>query len=238
VPAAYRRVVLKVSGESLSGPDGSALSPESASRLAGEIKAGADKGAQIGVVVGGGNIIRGVAAQAAGADRVASDYAGMLATLINGIALKGALTELGVSARHMSAFHCGPAAEVYDREAADAYLSSGAVVVLTAGTGNPYFSTDTAAVLRAAELRADALLKATQTDGVYDSDPRSNPDAVRFTNVTYQEMLEKRLAVMEMTAVSLAREQKLPLVVFALSVPGNIARAVAGEPIGTTVKGG
>jgi uridylate kinase len=238
VPAAYRRVILKVSGESLSAPGGEPLSAASADRLAREIKSAVDEGAQMGIVIGGGNIIRGAAAEAAGGDRLSSDYAGMVATLINGITLKSALERLGLRARHMSAIPCGRVAETYDHVAADEFLSSGGVVVFTAGTGNPLFSTDTAAVLRAAELGADALLKATQTDGVYDSDPAKNPGAVRFTSVTYQEMLEKRLAVMDMTAVSLAREQGVPLVVFALSEPGNVARAVAGEPIGTTVKGG
>ncbi|MBN2564699.1 MAG: UMP kinase [Candidatus Eisenbacteria bacterium] len=238
MPAAYRRVILKVSGEALSGPGGEPLSAQSADRLALEIKGAADEGAEIGVVIGGGNILRGAAAGAAGADRVSSDYAGMVATLINGIALKSALARLGVRVRHMSAIPCGRVAEAYDHSAADACLASGEIVIFTAGTGNPFFSTDTAAVLRAAELGADALLKATQADGVYDSDPASNPAAVRLASVTYQQMLEKRLAVMDMTAVSLAREQSVPLVVFALSTPGNIARAVAGEQVGTTVKGG
>jgi uridylate kinase len=238
VPAAYKRVILKVSGESLSGQGGQPLSAQAAGRLAHEIKGAVDQGAEIGVVIGGGNIIRGVAAEAAGGDRVSSDYAGMIATLINGIALRGALAKLGVNARHMSAIPCGRVAEPYDHSVADAYLSAGDVVIFTAGTGNPFFSTDTAAVLRAAELGADVLLKATQADGVYDSDPAKNPKAVRFGSVTYQQMLEKRLVVMDMTAVSLAREQGVPLVVFALATPGNVARAVAGEPIGTTVKGG
>jgi uridylate kinase len=236
--AAYRRVVLKVSGESLLGDGGTPVSRESAERLAAEIKAAVDAGAEVGVVIGGGNILRGIAAAAAGADRVASDFAGMAATLVNGLVLKGALESLGQKAVLMSAIPCGRIAEPFDHRVADSHLSGGAVVIFGAGTGNPFFSTDTAAVLRAAEIGADALLKATQADGVYDSDPATNPDAVRFTSVTYQEMLEKRLTVMDMTAVSLAREQGVPLVVFALAVPGNIARAVAGEPVGTTVKGG
>lgn len=238
MPAAYRRVILKVSGESLSDGDGRPVSGDAASRLAGEIKAAVDAGAEVGVVIGGGNILRGVAAEAGGADRVTADFAGMAATMVNGLSLKTALESAGLKARHMSAIPCGRIAEVYDHRVADSYLSSGSVVVFTAGTGNPFFSTDTAAVLRAAELGADALLKATQADGVYDSDPARNEGAVRFEEVTYQEMLEKRLAVMDMTAVSLAREQRVPLVVFSLAVPGNIARAVAGEPVGTVVKGG
>jgi len=236
--AAYRRVVLKVSGESLLGEGGVPVSRKSATRLAVEIKAAVDAGAEVGVVVGGGNILRGVAAAARGADRVAYDLAGMSATLVNGLVLREALESLGQKAALMSAIPCGRIAEPFDHRVADSHLSGGAVVLFGAGTGNPFFSTDTAAVLRAAEVGADALLKATQADGVYDSDPATNPNAVRFTSVTYQEMLEKRLTVMDMTAVSLAREQSLPLVVFALAVPGNIARAVAGEPVGTTVKGG
>lgn len=239
MPAArYSRVILKISGESLSGGNGVPVSGAAAERVAREIKDAVDLGAQVGVVIGGGNIVRGVAAEAAGADRVAADFAGMAATIVNGLTLTSALEAVGLRSAHMSAVPCGRIGRAYDRGEADALLSSGAVVVFTAGTGNPFFSTDTAAVLRAAELGADALLKATQADGVYDSDPATNPEAVRFDEVTYQEMIERRLAVMDMTAVSLAREQNVPLVVFALSVPGNVARAVSGERVGTIVKGG
>jgi uridylate kinase len=238
MPVAYRRVILKVSGESLSGMSGEPLSGGAAERLAREIKSAVDGGAQLGVVIGGGNILRGAAASRGGADRVTSDFAGMIATIVNGLVLTDALRSAGQPAEHMSAIPCGRAAQPYDHATADSYLSSGKVVVFTAGTGNPFMSTDTAAVLRAAELGADVLIKATQADGVYDSDPAENPSALRFTETTYQEMLERRLAVMDMTAVSLAREQNFPLVVFGLAVDGNIARAVAGEPVGTTVKGG
>jgi uridylate kinase len=238
VPVAYRRVVLKVSGESLLGSGGVPVSRESAGWLAGEIASAVAAGAEVGVVIGGGNILRGLTAAAGGADRVNADFAGMAATLVNGLVLKDALESLGQGAVLMSAVPCGRIAEPFDHRAAEAHLSGGAVVIFGAGTGNPFFSTDTAAVLRAAEIGADALLKATQADGVYDSDPATNSDAVRFESVTYQEMLEKRLAVMDMTAVSLAREHGLPLVVFKLAVPGNIARAVTGQSVGTTVKGG
>jgi len=238
VPAAYRRVVLKVSGESLIGRGGDPVSGEAAGRLATEIAGAVRAGAEVGVVIGGGNILRGAAVASKGADRVASDMAGMAATLVNSVVLCDALESQGQRAVVMSAVPCGRIAAGYDHRAADAHLSGGAVVIFAAGTGNPFFSTDTAAVLRAAELGADALLKATQADGVYDSDPATNPNAVRFESVTYQEMLEKRLTVMDMTAVSLAREQNVPLVVFALAEPGNIARAVAGESVGTTVEGG
>jgi uridylate kinase len=230
--------VLKVSGESLTGDGGEPVSGESAARLATEIVAAASAGAEVGVVIGGGNILRGAAVAARGADRVASDLAGMAATLVNSIVLCDALVSLGRRAVVMSAVPCGRIAEPYDHRAAAAHLSDGVVVIFAAGTGNPFFSTDTAAVLRAAELGADAFLKATQADGVYDSDPATNPNAVRFESVTYQEMLERRLMVMDMTAVSLAREQSVPLVIFALADKGNIARAVAGEPVGTKVEGG
>jgi uridylate kinase len=238
VPAAYRRVVLKVSGEALIGGGGEPVSGDAAARLAGEIIGAARSGAEIGVVIGGGNVLRGATVASSGADRVALDLAGMAATLVNSIVLCEALESQGQKAVVMSAVPCGRMAPAYDHRTADAHMSQGTVLVFAAGTGNPFFSTDTAAVLRAAELGADALLKATQADGVYDSDPATNPEATRLDNVTYQEMLERRLMVMDMTAVSLAREQKLPLVVFALATPGNIARAVAGEPVGTTVEGG
>jgi uridylate kinase len=238
VPAAYRRVVLKVSGESLLGDGGAPVSRESAAALAREIASAVAAGAEVGVVIGGGNILRGLSAAAGGADRVTADFAGMAATLVNGLVLRDALEATGTRAVLMSAIACGRIAEPFDHRAADAHMSGGAVVIFGAGTGNPFFSTDTAAVLRAAEVGADALLKATQADGVYDSDPATNPNAVRFESVTYQEMIEKRLAVMDMTAVSLAREHGLPLVVFALAEKGNIARAVEGQSVGTTVKGG
>ena len=210
--------MLKVSGESLAG-GGRPVSHDAASRLAAEIKAAADAGAQVGVVIGAGNIIRGAHAERGGADRVTADYAGMAATLVNSLTLAGALEGLGQPAAVMSAIPCGRAADPYDHRKADALLSAGTVVVFAAGTGNPFFSTDTAAVLRSVELSADALLKGTQADGVYDSDPNVNPNAVRFNEVTYQEMIEKRLAVMDMTAVSLAREQSLPLVALVLHRP-------------------
>ncbi len=237
MPAAYRRVIVKVSGQALSGEDGRPVSTEAAGRLASELKAAADAGAQVGVVVGGGNIIRGVAAEMTGTDRVTADLMGMAATVINGLALKSALEALGQPAVVMSAIGFGRIVPPFDREAADRALSSGHVAIFVAGTGNPFFSTDTAATLRACELGADALIKATNTDGVYDSDPALNPDAVRCDSLTYMDVIERKLAVMDMTAVSLAREKNLPIVVLALAEPGGIARAVAGEPIGTSVKG-
>jgi uridylate kinase len=233
----HSRVILKVSGEALAGEAGEPLSFVSAERLAAEIEGALQAGAEIGVVIGGGNILRGVAAERRGLDRVASDHMGMLATVVNGLALRAALEARGVRASVMSAIACGAAAPGYDQKLADAHLAEGRVVIFTGGTGNPFFSTDTAAALRAAELGADALLKATQVDGVYDADPVESPNAKRYSEITYEEMIVSRLAVMDATAVSLAREQRIPILVFELAVPGNIARAVAGEPIGTSVKG-
>jgi len=236
--AAYRRVILKVSGESLSGEGGRPISTEAAARIAAEIGAAADLGVEIGVVVGGGNILRGAATPEGGDARVTADFMGMIATILNALALRTALVSLGHAAHVMSAIPCGCAAEPYDHRRADALLADGGIVVFAAGTGNPFFSTDTAAALRAAELGAEVLLKATKVDGVYDSDPVVNPRAKRFEKLTYLEVIEKKLAVMDMTAVSLCREQRLPIVVFALSTPGGVVRAVKGEPIGTRVMEG
>ena len=230
-------MILKISGEALAGGSGEPTAIASAEKLAAEIEGALDAGAEVGVVIGGGNILRGVAAERRGLDRVTSDHMGMLATVINGLALRAALESRGRKATVMSAIPCGSLADAYDRGRADTYLAEGRVVIFAGGTGNPFFSTDTAAVLRAAELGADALLKATQVDGVYDADPIVNPGAKRYSELTYEEMLVDKLAVMDMTAVSLARDQRIPIVVFELAVPGNIARAVAGEPIGTSVKG-
>ena len=236
--AAYRRVILKVSGEALSG-DGRPISSEAASRLAAEIASAADLGVEGGVVVGGGNILRGAASTGGGADaRVAADHAGMIATILNALALRTALTGLGRPAAVLSAIPCGHVAEVYDHRRAGALLSGGTIVIFAAGTGNPFFSTDTAAALRGAELGADALLKATKVDGVYDSDPVKNPGARRFENLTSLDMIERGLAVMDLTAVSLCRQDRLPIVVFALSTPGAVARAVRGEAVGTRVMEG
>jgi uridylate kinase len=234
---ARRRVILKVSGEAFAGRAGEPVSAESAAWIAREIAAALDFGAEIGVVVGGGNIVRGAAAERSGADRVSADSMGMVATILNGLALEQAMRALGRSALVMSAIPCGSFVERFDPRSAEAHLAAGRVVIFVAGTGNPFFSTDTAAALRAAELGAASLLKATQVDGVYDSDPVENPHATRFSSLTYTEVIERQLRVMDLTAVALAREENLPIIVFALAVPGNIAKAVKGETIGTIVKG-
>lgn len=232
----YRRVILKISGEALRGPGGNPLSLESARRLGAEIAAAAECGTQIGVVIGGGNILRGVSVAPSGRERLTADYMGMLATQINGLALADALRAAGRAARVASAIPCGPFGDLYSANAVDGLLASGEIVVLTAGTGNPFFSTDTAAALRAAELEADALLKATKVDGIYDSDPVTSTSAARFDEIGYREFIERRLGVMDLTAVSLCRDRRLPVIVFGLAPSGNIARAVAGDRIGSVVK--
>ncbi len=233
---AFERVVVKVSGESLKGEGHSPISLDAATWLAGEIGKAHEAGAELGVVIGGGNILRGGSVARDGADRVTADHMGMLATIINALALRVALEEQGLNAHVMSAVPCGTLAEPVDVARARAHLSSGGIVVFAGGTGNPFFSTDTAAALRASEIMADGLLKGTKTDGVYDADPVTHPDAKRYAELTYTEAIERRLAVMDMTAFSLCRDQKLPIVVFDLWVEGNIRRAVDGESVGTVVK--
>ncbi|MBD3367564.1 MAG: UMP kinase [Candidatus Eisenbacteria bacterium] len=231
----FGRVIVKLSGEALLG-DGVPISHDSARRIAAEIGQASDDGAQIGVVIGGGNILRGSQTAREGRERVRADHAGMLATVLNGLALARAFEADGKQASVLSAVPCGPAAELYHRDLADERLRSGHIVMLTGGTGNPFFSTDTAAALRAAELGAGAILKATKVDGVYSADPVTDPDATLYSKLTYEEVLRDRLGVMDMTAVSLARDRDLPIIVFSLFTPGNIARAVRGEDVGTIVK--
>ena len=233
---AFERVIVKVSGEALKGEGHSPISPDAASWLAGELRNAHEAGVELGVVIGGGNILRGASIARSGADRVAADHMGMLATIINALALRVALEKQGLEAHVMSAIPCGTLAEPVDVARAKAYLSSGGIVMFAGGTGNPFFSTDTAAALRASEIMADGLLKGTKTDGVYDADPAIHPGAKRYTELTYTEAIERRLAVMDTTAFSLCREQKLPIVVFDLWVTGNIRRVIDGESIGTVVK--
>ncbi len=233
---AFERVIVKVSGESLKGEGHRPISLEAAAWLAGEIGKAHEAGAELGVVIGGGNILRGGSVARDGAGRVTADHMGMLATIINALALRVALEEQGLDAHVMSAVPCGSMAEPVDIARAKTYLSQGGVVMFAGGTGNPFFSTDTAAALRASEIVADGLLKGTKTDGVYDADPATHPAATRYTELTYSEAIERRLAVMDMTAFSLCRDQKLPIVVFDLWVEGNIRRAVDGESVGTVVK--
>ncbi len=233
----FKRVVLKLSGEALMGGLPFGLSPAVLANVAAALKAIKDQGLQVIVVVGGGNIFRGLRCDEFGVGRVAGDHMGMLATVINSIALGQALQHAGAAAAVMSAFQINEVALPYNVESAEARLARGEIVIVGAGTGNPFFTTDTAAVLRAAELGADAVLKATKVDGVYDADPEQNAGASRFDNITYSEVIERGLKVMDLTAVSLAMDRKIPIIVFNLDRKGNIERIVAGEPVGSLISG-
>jgi uridylate kinase len=232
----YRRVLLKLSGEALMGERSFGLDAAVVARLAGEVRELAALGLQVAIVIGGGNIYRGIAASTEGVDRVTADNMGMLATVINALALQDALEKVGTHTRVLSAVEIRQVAEPFIRRRAIRHLEKGRVIILAAGTGNPYFTTDTAAALRAMEVRADVLLKATQVDGVYSADPRKVKGAQRFESISYQQVLERDLRIMDASAIALCRENRLPIVVFSLAVPGNIRRAASGEPIGTIVK--
>jgi uridylate kinase len=232
---AYNRVLLKLSGEALIGEQGYGIDPVVSTQIAREIREIQQMGVQTAVVIGGGNIFRGVAASARGMDRATADYMGMLATVINALALQDALEQHGVVTRVMTAIEMRAVAEPFIRRRAIRHLEKGRVVVLGAGTGNPYFSTDTAAALRAMEIRADVILKATKVDGVYDADPMINADATRYDRITYLQLLARGLKVMDATAVSLCMDNRMPIIVFNLHTPGNIKRAIAGEPVGSVV---
>ncbi|MCS7050599.1 MAG: UMP kinase [Thermomicrobium sp.] len=235
----YRRVLLKVSGEALMGDEGYGLDPAVVARLAEEIARVAARGIQIAIVVGGGNIWRGLAASARGMDRATADYMGMLATVINALALQDALERQGVPTRVQTAIEMHQVAEPYIRRRAIRHMEKGRIVILAGGTGNPYFTTDTAAALRAVELNCDVLLMGKyRVDGVYDDDPRRNPQARRYRVVTHQEALERNLRVMDQSALALCRENDLPVIVFDLLVPGNIEKAALGYEVGTLVCSG
>ncbi len=234
----YRRIVLKLSGEALREPGSKDnISPQIVNRLALEIKEVLAQGVQVAVVIGGGNIWRGLAASHRGMNRTTADYMGMLATVINGMALMSGLEDIGVTTRVQTAIEMNNVAEPFILRRAMHHLERGHVVIFVAGTGNPFFSTDTTAALRANEIGADAILKATKVDGVYDADPKTNPDAKKFDRITYAEALTRRLQVMDSTAFSLCMDNKMPIVVFNIGEPRNIKRAVLGEPIGTLVSG-
>lgn len=234
----YRRLVLKLSGEALAGGGGYGIDPEVVDRIARELRDVAALGVQVAVVVGGGNIWRGVAGSNKGMDRATADYMGMLATVINALALQDALEQHGVVTRVQTAIEMREVAEPYIRRRAIRHLEKGRVVIFAAGTGNPYFSTDTAAALRAAEIEAEVVLKATREEGVYDDDPRINPAAKKFDEITYLDVLKLGLKAMDSTATSLCMDNGIPMVFFNLNVPGNILRVVMGEPIGTLIRGG
>jgi uridylate kinase len=232
----YRRILLKLSGEALMGDQAYGIDPAVATRIAQDILEIQALGVQTAIVIGGGNIFRGLAASARGMDRSTADYMGMLATVINALALQDALEQQGVPTRVLTAIEMRAVAEPFIRRRAIRHLEKGRVVVFAAGTGNPYFTTDTAAALRAMEIKAEVILKATKVDGIYTDDPVTNPDAVRFDRISYLQVLQERLQVMDATAISLCMDNKLPIVVFNLKAPGNIRRVVMGdEEIGTTV---
>jgi uridylate kinase len=234
-PPAFQRILLKLSGEALLGKQGFGVSPEVAARIAEEITEVRGMGVQVAVVVGGGNFIRGVAASAMGIDRVVGDHMGMLATVINGLALQDALEKKGSHTRVVTAMEMRSIAEPFIRRRAIRHLEKGRVVVFAGGTGNPYFSTDTAAALRAMEVKADVILKATKVDGVYDADPTKFPEAKMFAEISYLDVLSRGLAVMDTTAISLCMDNRLPIIVFNLNVPGNLKRVILGEKIGSLV---
>jgi len=232
---AYRRVVLKLSGEALAGRQGYGIDPEILARIAEEIREVVDLHVQVAVVIGAGNIYRGIAASAGGMDRATGDYMGMLATVINALALQDAIEKAGVPTRVLSAIEMRAVAEPYIRRRAIRHLEKGRVVVFAAGTGNPFFTTDTAGALRAVEIGAEVILKATKVDGIYTADPDKDPSAVKLPRVGYIEVLNRGLAVMDTTAISLCMDNKLPIVIFDLTRRGNIRRIIMGEPVGSIV---
>jgi uridylate kinase len=235
-PAKYSRIVLKISGEALKEAGSSdSVSPQIVQRVAAAIAEVKNLGVEVAVVVGGGNIWRGLAASHRGMNRATADYMGMLATVINGMALMSALEDLGHSTRVQTAIQMNNVAEPFIVRKAIRHLENGHIVIFVAGTGNPFFSTDTTAALRANEIGAEVILKATKVDGIYDSDPKKNPAAVRFNTLTYSEALSRRLEVMDSTAFSLCMDNAMPIIVFDMTHPENILRAVRGEPIGTIV---
>jgi uridylate kinase len=233
--AGYKRILLKLSGEVLAGGAQFGINADKVKALASEVAEVAATGVQIGVVVGGGNIFRGVAAAAQNMDRVTADHMGMLATVINSLALSDALEQMGIPTRVMSAIEMHQVAEPYIRRRAIRHLEKGRMVIFAAGTSNPYFSTDTAATLRALEIKADVIAKATRVDGVYDKDPLKYPDAVKYTEITYLDVLKQGLGVMDATSIAMCRDNKLAILVFNLNTSGNIMRMAMGEPVGTVI---
>jgi uridylate kinase len=233
--AAYRRILLKLSGEVLAGDSSFGVDPVKVAAIAEEVAEVARAGAEIGVVIGGGNFFRGVAAAAKHMDRVTADHMGMLATVINSLALQDALEKTGTPTRVMTAIEMRPVAETFIRRRALRHLEKGRVVIFAAGTSNPYFSTDTAAALRGLEIRAEVIAKATSVDGVYDKDPKKHTAAIRFERISFSEVLTRDLRVMDASAVAMCRDNQLPITVFDLNVRGNIMRMAMGEPVGTII---
>ena len=232
---AYKRVLLKLSGEALMGDDAYGINRETIDRIAAEVKEILNLGVEVGVVIGGGNIFRGVAPAAAGMDRATADYMGMLATVMNALALQDAMRRQGLKSRVLSALNIEQVAEPYIRGKAMRYLEEGRVVIFAAGTGNPFFTTDTAAALRGMEMNVDIVLKATKVDGVYTDDPKTHPDAMRYQRISFDEAIVKKLKVMDATALTLCRDQRLPICVFSIFKAGALTRVVLGEDEGTLV---
>ncbi|HET6273281.1 MAG TPA: UMP kinase [Bacteroidota bacterium] len=231
----YKRILLKLSGEALMGDQDYGIDPHVLKRYSAEIKAVEGLGVQIGIVIGGGNIYRGVSNSSSNIDKVTGDHMGMLATLINALALQSALEHDGLVTRLVSAIRMEVIAEPFIRRRAVRHLEKRRIVIFGAGTGNPYFTTDTAAALRAVEIEADVIIKGTRVDGVYDSDPERNPGAFKFQEISYLDVLKKDLKVMDMTAITLCRENKLPILIFNMNTPGNLKRLILGEAVGTKV---
>ena len=231
----YKRILLKLSGEALQGEQGYGIDPKVISEIASQIAQIVDGGVELAITVGGGNIFRGLAGAAEGMDRAHADYIGMLATIMNALALQEGLERAGVDTRVQSAISMQEVAEPYIRRKAIRHLEKGRVVIFAGGTGNPYFTTDTTAALRACEIDAEAILKATQVDGIYDSDPHANPDATKFDEISYMEVLSRELHVRDSTATTLCMDNGIPIIVFNLHKPGNIDRVLKGEHVGTTV---
>lgn len=231
----YKRILLKLSGEALMGNLQYGIDNDRLKEYAIEIRKIVDEGCEVAIVIGGGNIFRGLSAAAKGMDRVQGDYMGMLATVINGMALQGALEDIGIKTRLQSAIEMNKVAEPFIKRKATRHLEKGRVVIFGAGTGNPYFTTDTAATLRAIEINADVILKGTRVDGIYDSDPEKNAEAVKFNSLSFEEVFQKGLKVMDMTAFTLSKENNLPIIVFDMNKEGNLLKVVKGEEIGTLV---
>ncbi|MDO9039241.1 MAG: UMP kinase [Lutibacter sp.] len=232
---AYKRILLKLSGEALMGDRQYGIDPKRLSAYAEEIKKIVDNGIEVAIVIGGGNIFRGVAGASNGIDRVQADYMGMLATIINGLALQSAIEAIGIKTRLLTAIKMEQVAEPFIKRRAVRHLEKGRVVIFGGGTGNPYFTTDTAAVLRAIEISADVILKGTRVDGIYTSDPEKNEDAIKFDTITFKDVLSKGLKIMDTTAFTLSQENNLPIIIFDMNVEGNLEKVISGENIGTKV---
>lgn len=232
----YKRILLKLSGQSLAGKQGTGINTDILNSYVKQIKEVAEQGVEIGIVIGGGNIFRGLGGVELGFDRVKGDYMGMLATIINGLALESAFEAIGQDAKLFTAFNTGPAGERYSKPKVIEAFKQGKIALLTGGTGNPYFSTDSGAALRALEIEADALLKGTRVDGVYSADPEKDPTATKFTNISFEEVIERELKAMDLTAFTMCQQNKMPIYVFDMDTPGNLKKVISGEEIGTLIQ--